>query len=41
LKVVAANVPRNYAAQVAREGLGFLDEMEPEQRKLIAETPYF
>ncbi|MCB5234758.1 MAG: ChaN family lipoprotein [Candidatus Cloacimonetes bacterium] len=41
LKVVAANVPRFFAAQTVREGLSFVDDLEPEQRKLIAETPYF
>lgn len=35
-KVVAANVPRKYAAEVAKSGLGALDALSHEERALVA-----
>jgi uncharacterized iron-regulated protein len=38
LKAVAANVPRRYAGKMARLGLDFLDELEPEEMAWIAKS---
>lgn len=35
-RVVAGNVPRRYASQVAREGLAALDKLPPSERELVA-----
>lgn len=36
-KVIAANIPRDYATRVAREGWGFVHSLPPEDRRLIAQ----
>ncbi len=36
LKAIAANIPRHYAARVAREGWDYVDQLPPEERALIA-----
>jgi len=41
IKVLAANVPRMYAAMVARGGLKALDKVKPEERKFIAKKIYY
>ncbi len=41
IKVIASNVPRRYAAMVARNGLAILNTLRPEERRLIAKTIYF
>lgn len=39
ITVVATNVPRRYAAVVAKKGVGALDELSPEAKRLIAPLP--
>lgn len=41
LKAIAANVPRRHAGKMARVGIDFLEELEPEERSWIAGKPYF
>ncbi len=41
IKVIASNVPRRYAAMVARNGLAVLNNLKPAERRLIAKTIYF
>lgn len=36
LKVIAANVPRVYAARVSKEGFGFIESLPPEERQLLS-----
>ncbi len=40
IKVIAANVPRRYAAMVSHGDLKVLDKLKPEERKFIAEKIY-
>jgi len=37
LSAIAANVPRRYAGQLSRQGMTFLDELEPEERRWMAD----
>ncbi len=39
LRFVATNIPRRYAASVARKGLVFLDSLDSDSKKYIAELP--
>ncbi len=41
VKVLAANVPRRYAAMVARGGLKALEQLKPEERKYISKKIYY
>lgn len=38
LGVLAANVPRRFAGQLTRQGMAFIDELEPDERRLLAEN---
>ncbi len=38
LGVIAANVPRRFAGQLTRQGMSFLNELEPDERRLLAEN---
>ncbi len=39
LRFVATNIPRRYASSVAKKGLSFLDTLDSESKKFIADLP--